>query len=80
MTHDERDVAAQGPLGPALAAAIADYNEALGKQAAAEVALEVAQRELAGARARLSALAAGARRTGAKALVVVRDGEGDGDR
>lgn len=65
--------AAAGPLGPALAEAISDYNAALARQAAAEEALEVAQRELAGARARLSGLAAGARITGAKALVVVRD-------
>jgi hypothetical protein len=64
-----------GPLGPALAGAIADYNAALARAADAETALEVAQREVAGARARLTALAAGARITGAKALLAVPDAE-----
>jgi hypothetical protein len=72
---DPTAASASGPLGPALAGAISDYNEALARHAAAEQALEAAQRELAGARARLSGLAAGARITGAKALVVVRDAD-----
>jgi hypothetical protein len=64
---------ASGPLGPALAGAIADYNAALARVEAATAALETAQREAAGARGRLAALAAGARVTGAKALVAVPD-------
>jgi hypothetical protein len=64
-----------GALGPLLADAIADYNLALAEAAAAERALEDAQRAVAGARARLAALAAGARVTGARALLPVRPPE-----
>lgn len=66
--------ATSGPLGPVLATAITEYNAALTQLGEAEAALEAAQREVSSARARLSALAAGARATGAKALVVVPDG------
>jgi hypothetical protein len=62
---------AAGALGPLLGAAIADYNAALAELARAERALEHAQRGVAGARARLTGLSAGARITGAKALLVV---------
>lgn len=78
MERSAEGASVAGPLGPALAAAITDYNEALARQADAEVALETAQREVAGARARLAGLAAGARATGAKALVVVPDAVPDG--
>lgn len=72
----EEHATTTGPLGPVLASAISDYNAALARLSTAEAELEVAQREVSGARARLSALAAGARVTGAKALLAVT---ADGD-
>jgi hypothetical protein len=75
----EEHATTTGPLGPALATAISDHNAALRRLEEAEAALAAAQQEVGGTRARLAALAAGARVTGAKALLVVPDGAADED-
>lgn len=76
MASTQGQVGTSGALGPALAAAISEHNAALAELARAEAALEAAQQAVSASRARLVALAAGARVTGARALVPVGDGDG----
>jgi hypothetical protein len=72
-TDAEPTRGASGALGPALAQAIADYQRCLEAAAEAEVAYRAAQRAVSESRARLTALSAGARATGSRALLLLDD-------
>ena len=79
MASTESRAAESGALGPALAVAIREHNAALADLASAEAALVAAQQAVSASRARLEALAAGARVTGSRALVPVSDDEAEAE-